>query len=93
MHFSPYKCGVLLYGIIGTGLSEVAFDVEYDPSTGAAIEAELEYLSALAEKGEPPAVPRGYVPTQYPCSWYDKELGVRHWCAYREHCWKDWGQE
>lgn len=90
MHFSSYKRGVLLYAVLGLGWSELAFDVPYEPSTGAAIEAELDYLRSLIEKHEPPPVPSGYVPTRYPCSWYDKELGVRHWCGYGLHCWREW---
>lgn len=93
MHFSPYKRGIVLYGIVGVGLSEVAFDVDYEPATGAAIEAELEYLRGLVDRGEPPPVPSGYVPTRWPCSWYDKELGVQHWCAYGQHCWREWGDQ
>jgi Domain of unknown function DUF83. len=93
MHFSPYKHGALLYAVLGLGWSELVFDVEYDPSTGAAIEAELEYLRELVQKQKPPPVPSGYVPTRWPCSWYDKELGVQHWCAYGQHCWREWGDQ
>lgn len=70
----------------GAGLKCEAYPVLYDPEAGAKIEAELKTLHKYIERNELPAIPEGYKPEKYPCSWRNRQGIVR--CPRWSACWE-----